>query len=43
MKANQAIKAFGGTLTEWEKQEIMGFKQVYFLGNDVEKIKGSSE
>lgn len=43
MKPIQSIKAFGDSMTAWERKEILGFKEVYFLGNGADKVKGSSE
>lgn len=41
MTTAKALKLFMSTLTDYEKGEILDYKQVYFLGTKAEKIKAS--
>lgn len=41
MRPTQAVKAFGPSLTEFERTEIMAFKEIFFIGAQAEKVKGS--
>ena len=41
MKPGKAIKQFMDVLTDYEKGEILDFKEVYFVGPKARKIKGS--
>jgi len=41
LTAGKALKHFIQHLTEYEKGEILDYKQVYFLGPKAQKIKGS--
>jgi hypothetical protein len=41
LTASKALKHFMTKLSDFEKGEILDYKQVYFLGCDSEKIKGS--
>ena len=38
----QAVKLFGGNLTQYEKVEIQEYKQIWFLGLNAKKIAGSN-
>lgn len=37
----KALKFFMNNLTDFEKGEILDYKQIYFLGLNAKKIKGS--
>ena len=39
--ATRSIKLFHNSLTEYEMGEILDYQQVYFLGLNAKKIKGS--
>ena len=41
LKPGKAIKQFMDVLTDYEKGEILDFKEVYFVGPKAKKIKGS--
>lgn len=41
LKPGSAIKHFADTLTDFEKGEILGFWEIYFIGEKAEKVKGS--
>ena len=41
MTAGKALKHFGNDLTDYEKGEIIDYKQVYYLGKSAAKIKGT--
>lgn len=41
LKPGQAIKNFGDNLTDFEKGEILGFWEIFTIGEKAEKIKGS--
>jgi dual specificity tyrosine-phosphorylation-regulated kinase 2/3/4 len=41
MTPAKALKHFMAFLTDYEKGEILDYKQVYFLGIESKKIKGS--
>ena len=44
LTVRQALKLFAksGKLTDFEKTELLDFKEVYFLGLEAEKIKGQT-
>ena len=41
MWPGQAIKHFKHLLNDFEKGEILGFKEIYFIGSTDQKINGS--
>ena len=41
MRPGQAIKHFKHLLNDFEKGEILGFKEIYFIGSTDQKINGS--
>jgi len=43
MSGGKALKLFSDCLTEYEREEILNYNQVYFLGLDAEKISASSQ
>ena len=42
ISANKALKLFMNNLTDYEKGEILDYEEIYFLGLNAPKIKGSS-
>lgn len=40
LTADQAVKLYGGKLTDFEQQEVHGFPQVYFVGQHAKKRQG---
>ena len=36
------MKLFHNNLTDYEKTEILEFKEIYFLGLNAQKVKGST-
>jgi hypothetical protein len=41
LKPGQAIKVYKDSLTEFEKGEILGFWEIYCIGEKASKIEGS--
>ena len=41
LKPGAAIKVYGDLLTDFEKGEILGYWEIYCVGEKSEKIKGS--
>lgn len=42
MSYRQALALYGSRLTDYEKIEIQGYSEVFFLGLDSQKIKGTT-
>lgn len=41
MTPGKALKLFMDQLTDYEKGEILDFKEIYFIGPEAKKFKGS--
>ena len=41
LKPGKALKCFMDELTDFEKGEILDYKEIYFVGPKAQKIKGS--